>query len=315
MAIKKSYLTSASLVKAVERDAMVPLHQNTFSEDDILDIATEEMMLEIVPAILKFHQDYFLTSMDVKLVQGKTRYAIPSNAVGDKLRDVSFVDTSSNVREMTRISVDQLAAYNYGTNTYPFAFYIEGNEIVLAPTRNSYMDGTLKISYYQRTLPLISDEHTAEILSIDRDNGVIQLSKIPDSFRSIDKYNYISSKSPFKTLMSSVSVVLNRDLNTIITTDIPESLAAGDYITFDGCSNIPQIPEDLHTYLKYRVIARVLESMNDTEALKNVYVKIQQLERSTTILIESRVDSAPEKIVNRHNSLRSGSYIRRRWRY
>ncbi len=317
MAKRLKYLTSKTLIEAVKRTAMIPLHQNTFQEDDILDFATEEMRLLIVPTIMKFHQDYFLTTIDVDVEETKTRYAIPEDAVGDKLRDVAYLDDSNNVYEMTRINIDQLSVYNYGTNVYPFAFYIEGNEIVLAPTNQMYAVGRLRISYYYQTASLVSDEETAQITSIDRTTGVIGLSQIPSTFVPTEEFNFICSKSPYKTLGRPVSGSFSTQFKTmtLLPAEIPDNLSVGDYMTYVGCSNIPQIPSDLHTYLMYRTAARVLEAMGDTETLKNVYAKIQQLENSTTILIESRVDSAPEKIVNRHGTLSAGKYSRRRWRY
>ena len=54
---KKPYYTSNALIEAVKRNISFPISQVTFSEEDILTFADEEMFLEQVPSILQFHEE------------------------------------------------------------------------------------------------------------------------------------------------------------------------------------------------------------------------------------------------------------------
>src|SRR6266853_4661648 len=103
------WYTSSDLVSAVQRKIAMPLNQRTFTSDDILAFANEEMLISQVPDILMYHQEYFVWSENVLLVPNQQRYSVPERAMGMKLRDVYYVDNNGNLFEMTRINPDDKA--------------------------------------------------------------------------------------------------------------------------------------------------------------------------------------------------------------
>jgi hypothetical protein len=159
------WYTSRDLVSAVQRKIAMPLNQRTFTSDDVLAFANEEMMLSQVPDILLYHQEYFVWSEDVVLNPNQERYAVPDRAMGQKLRDVFYVDTNGNLFEMTRINPDDKSYWQRESAVINLMqkYYLEGNDIVLAPQNVSSPTGNLRFSYFIRPNQLVDNSRAAII--------------------------------------------------------------------------------------------------------------------------------------------------------
>ncbi len=179
MATNGPWYTSTDLIEAIKRKIAFPISQNTFSEEDILAFANEEMLIAQVPSILKYHEEYFVTTVTVPLQANKSKYEIPNRAIGMKLRDVFYQDEQGNLSEMTRISSDDSAYFqaNIGSNTSIGKFYLQGNFVVLAPSVGANPTGSLFFIYFLRpnTLTSIDDAATCTsfIKTITIDNTTL----------------------------------------------------------------------------------------------------------------------------------------------
>lgn len=309
------YYTSDELIKSVKMRASVPTSQNRFKDEDFLRFANEEMSLGLVPSILRSHEDYFLISIDIPVVQDKTKYSIPYRSIGNKLRELSYVDSSGTAFEMTRIGIGDVPFYTRRTSSPVYAYYVANNEVCLVPEKVSLPVGvSLRFSYYIRPNTLVLLKDVGVISAIDRTTGVIQLSQMPDDFNASVVMDLIQIKSPHKCIgleITPISVNSTSKTITLNLTDIPSELAIGDHITKATESAIPQVPSDMHMILAHRVATRLMEAMGDTEGLQNANQKLAELESQTQTIIDNRVEDSPHKIINRHSLLRTGLFTRR----
>lgn len=166
------YLTSSTLIDTVKREAMIPTSQNTFTENDFLAMANQEMRIGLVPSIMQYHQEYYVRdSAPIPLVANQSNYAIPYRAIGGKFREVFYLDLNNNVRSMTRISPDDRPYYQQTNFQNRFLyFYIEGNEVVLVPDVGPNPVGSLVFSFWMRPNELVDDAQVATIKSITTAN-------------------------------------------------------------------------------------------------------------------------------------------------
>lgn len=204
------YLTSSTLIKDVKRRASLPGTQVTFTEEDFLAFANEELDLGVVPHILKYHEDYFLTQELIPLSENISRYEIPDRANGNKIRDIAYVDESGSIFEMTRVAVEDISFYqygNYGSLFYPLrAFTMIGNEIVLLPLQFPAVPrGNLLVYYYARPNELVSEDRAAKITSVDYNKGILKINKIPSVFSGETIFDITSSKNPHKLVGVNVT--------------------------------------------------------------------------------------------------------------
>lgn len=159
----KPWMTSNDLIEAVKRKIAVPLNQRTFLEADILAFANEELMLSQVPDIMMYHEEYFVYSEDILLVANQERYPIPERAIGQKLRDVFYKDTSNNLFEMTRVNPDDKSYYqnSVGNINQSGRYYLEGNDVVLTPVNVASPTGWLRFSYFLRPNQLVQNNQAS----------------------------------------------------------------------------------------------------------------------------------------------------------
>lgn len=163
------YYTSDDLIAAVKRKISVPIYQNTYTEDDILNFANEEMMISQVPSVMVYHEEFFTTSVDVPLEGGKIKYQIPERAIGRKLRDVFYVNTESTIQEMTQISPDDISHFTSGQSSSGIhKFYFEGDFVVLVANETSSLTGSLRFSYFLRPNLLVQNERAAISLNFNK---------------------------------------------------------------------------------------------------------------------------------------------------
>lgn len=153
----KPWMNSSDIISAVKRKIAIPINQRTFSEEDILAFANEEMMISQVPDIMIYHQEYFVVQADVLLNPNQVRYAIPERALGQKLRDIFYKDINGNLFEMTRVEADDKSYWQResGTTSLMLKYYLEGNDVVLAPLNVNNPTGFLQFSYFLRPNQLV----------------------------------------------------------------------------------------------------------------------------------------------------------------
>jgi len=313
------YYTTNTLIESVIRREMLPETSATFKEEDFLAFANEEMDLGVMPLIMSFHEDYLVQTVDIPLEDGITRYQIPSRAMGNKIREVQFKDTNSNLYEMTRIFIEDLPYYQQSAGSYSGmvrAFYMESDSIVLIPSGNITASGSLKVFYYMRCSELVSESRSARITAIDTGTGEVTLSTWPSNFTGAELFDATSGRSPHNILGLDIAPVSLGDKNTPVITfnpgDLPHYLKKNDVITMAEETIIPQVPVELHSILSQRIAIRCLQALGDATGVQIATVKLQEMEQKTSTLIDNRAEGSPQKIAPKHTFLRRGR-ISRRW--
>lgn len=153
----KPYYTSTELIAAVQRKMSMPIAQQTFSEEDILAFATEELFLSQIPSILQFHEEYLVYSQTIPLEAGVSRYDLPERAIGMKLRDLFYEDSNGNLLPLANVGMGNSEHYT-GSGQIPRYFHMEGDEIVVVPSITGSVSGNLIAKYYLRPNSLVLNE-------------------------------------------------------------------------------------------------------------------------------------------------------------
>lgn len=302
-------LTTSKLIDSVKQRAMLPTNDKTFSEEDFIEILNEEMDTGIVPNVLRQHEEYYTVSEEVVIENGKTRYRIPYRAIGNKLRDISYVDSTGSIYEMSRVSLEELSDYedNYYSSLED-VFYIENNEVVLPQVPGS--GGSLRMYFHLRPNSLVTEDLVGKIIGINRTTGIITLESFPNSFSNLPLMDFVSSQSPNRIEAYDVqplSVNSTTKEVTFETSTIPEYLKVGDFLCKQQETPVPQIPVEMHTMLAQKAAIYCLEALNDSEGLANAQRKMERMEKDIDTIINNRVEGAPKKIVNRKGPMRDSA--------
>ena len=137
--------TTDDLLNKIKRRAFIPSSQSTFTDEELLEVATEELHGVIVPDIIKTREDYFVFKDTSSTLDGSSNqtFNIPDRAVGLQLREVS-VTSGGSERNIPRLDIEDRVYQNVGGNVY--GFDITSNQINLF----GGCTGTLNLYYYLR---------------------------------------------------------------------------------------------------------------------------------------------------------------------
>lgn len=308
-------LTTNGLIDSIKRKGSIPTSQETFQDQDFIDLINEEFSMYILPTILRLHQEFYAYSDESDtLVTTTKRYRIPYRAIGNKLRDLHSKTSSGQLTKLIQISADDRSLNNdYYNNPSSNLYYLEGDEIVFVDALS--LSGTLVKSYYLRPNELVAESRAATITAINTTTGEVTVDTIPSHFytagttTSATDIDFIGAKSPniIKSFdISPTTVDSSTNIFTFTTTDLPSSLAVGDYIMAIGETIVPQMPSELISLLTQRVTLKCLEALGDTEAIANCQRQLDKMEANVPALINNRVEGSPKKAVNRRSILRVG---------
>jgi hypothetical protein len=318
----KPWKNSEDLIESVKRKIAFPLSQNTFSEEDILHFANEEMMLSMVPQILSFHEEFFVYKEKYPLVMNKFNYPIPPRAIGMKLKDVFYEDGVGNVFEMTRIDPANKDYYQNDTaNQNNYKYYYENNDIVLAKTSVTPIIGYMRVEYFLRPNQLVMIDRAATLTDILRPNDTdvyVKFDAVPEHIINNSKIDFLQTESGHKlytkdVIMPAIESTGNIGYYKFTPTDIPSDVVIGDYMCAQYECIIPQAPDDLHSGLAERVCSRILASLGDKDGLKASNEKVKDIEYRQGNLIDNRTEAQTQKIVGRHTILRYNKARYRRY--
>lgn len=212
-----SILKTEALIRSITRRAFIPTSQETFTDEDFLEMATEEINLGLVPLIQTMHEEHLVYYTEVPLVEGQLRYAIPARAHGNKLRDVALVDENGNIYEMHRYSINEISDFNNPT-TYinNRGFYLENNDVVLSGFEipGGYK---LRMYFYMRPNTLVTEDRGATIQTINTGYEI----------------DYITP--------ASGSIASNTVAAASVITSANHGLNSGDFVSITGTNSTPVI--------------------------------------------------------------------------
>ena len=180
--------TTTDLINNIKRRTAIPISQATFTEADIVDYLNDELESIIAPMVMNLREEFFVTYTDFAISNGTIAFDIPSNAIGQRLRDVMLVDISGNSVQFTnipRLSFEQISAVSVrgssAGNLNLWGFYLEGNQVKLYPT-TGWDNETLRLYYFKKPGTLVPVDQTGKITAIDTGTSILSLDSVPSSW-------------------------------------------------------------------------------------------------------------------------------------
>jgi len=289
--------TSDLLIDAIKRNAGIPTSQKKFQNSDFLAFLNEELGLTVVGELVALNEDYFITTKDTALVASTSRYAIPVTAIGWKLDSIGHVDSNGSYRKLDKITRSQRDMYDTSeSGTSPWAYYVEGNNIVTVPDMGSNVDGSLRFDIIEIQNELVLSSSCGLISSVTDLGSDYRLTvgSVPSTDDGVD---IISGTNPFNIIAQGKSATVSSPNVTVSQDDFSRAPVAGDYVAPYGQTPIPNIPEDYHPILAQAATIRCLIAMNDNKGLQTANLSLSNMIERMRNRSKRRVNSSPTKIV------------------
>jgi len=295
--------TTTTLIDRVKRNAAIPETQPAFSDQRLIDMLDDEMVSIVVPLLLTYQEEYYVTSKDFVIDGIKSEFIIPRRAVGSKLREVKLVDKNKpdvDQINLPRISLSDIERHDFG-------FYLRRNFLVLLqPEVHKSVD--LRLYFFNRPGKLVKESLTAKITIIDTTNKIITMSAVPSTWTTATLLDMVQGASPFSVL--GIDITISAITSTTVTvSSIPTDLVVGDYLSETEESSIPNLPQEMHLLLCQGVIVKVLEALGDQNGLQMALKKYEEIKESINTLLSPRVVGELKKIHNRDDLLYAGRSI------
>jgi hypothetical protein len=280
--------TADLFIDQVKIKATLP--QGRYEDDEILEVAYDVLMSQVVPLILDLREEYYVASESQAITASQAEYPIPHQAFGLMLREVKRV-YNREIQNLYQLDPSEITTTSTGT---PTSFYLEGQSVVLYPTPQSTDGSTLKLSYYKTPSKPVLTSSAALITNIDRDTGIVTATP-PTSWSGSDTFDFVSRKNGHKTLAAEKSATLTTTTLQFSTSDIPSTLEVGDYITLTGEAPYIQVPDNCFALMVQLTANELLEDMGDQGPLQIGIQKGEQLKGIFVKSMAARVLGEPKR--------------------
>jgi hypothetical protein len=284
-----------SLLTSVKVRSMNASNQNTFTDADMIRIASEELQSVLIPFIESVKGEYWVQIQDIPFVQGQKNYTMPDRATGTKLRDVCLVDNQGNEVLLNNINIEDMKS-SWAYAPYQFGFYLQDNQVVLV-LGNLIGSGnytSVRMKYFRRPNTLISTTQAGKIVNINTGTNEVTLDFAPTTWTTTTLFDCINSMSPFQSRVDNQAITGIAGF-VLTFTSIPSGLAVGDWVSEANFSPIPQIPVEAHRLLEILTAARILQYSGDP-SFAVFQQEAEQAKRDLIQVISPRVDGSPRKI-------------------
>ena len=304
--------TTDDLLKKIKKKSFIPTSQSTFTDEELLEIATEELHGVIVPTITNAREEYFVYKDDSNALTGSLNpvFDIPHRSVGMQLREITA--TIGNVENnLPRLDLEDRTYARSSSNV--FGFDLTNNQINVRGSNS----GTLNLYYYLRPGDLVKSNQARQIAVIDPDNRQLTVTSPPSSWNTATKFDVIKQLAGYghKSIDMTISNIDSATGVITFTEDFPADgwtqFVVGDWLAVAEQSPVPQIPLEWQEYLAEAVVCYMMESIGDSEAFDRASARKNELKKLALDTISPRVDGQSKKQVPRRNR---GAYIYDSWR-
>ena len=289
--------TTADLLTAVKNRQMIPdASTGSLSSAALLQYATEELYITLVPIMLGIREKYYETYLDTPYTTATTSIPIPSRSIGSTLSCVQFIN-GFFVRNLEPIDTSAIATTE--TAIDPSHFYFQNNSIIPYPPPTS-SHGTLRMRYFQRPSRLEQTVNCAQITIFDP-VGMVATCVPPPSWTTSSIVDFIpqtaSQCTPYN-LNTAVSNTSSTTLTLTLTAAQAALVSVGDWIALSEYSPIPEIPFELQPVLTQATCCRALVALNDQTALVSGKAELAEYVDKAVKILTPRDQQGNKKVVS-----------------
>jgi hypothetical protein len=276
-----------SLVEQIKIKGSIP--DGRFSDQELLDLAYIQLLSVIYPLIISMREEFFLWDYDQAVTASQSAYPIFERALGDGLREAKLV-IGAEIRDLARIDPQDITSTATGD---PECFYLKANDMVLYPTPGT-TSGTLRQTAYLSPGRLVPLAEVAEILTIDRTTDTVTIGTLPTGWTTANSFDFHKGSGGYQDLGLGYTGSLVTTTMTF-TSDLPTTLAVGDYLALEGEAGFPQVSKAAQALLVQSTVTTALKAMGHNEASAISDALEKSLAGALAVVMAPRIQGAPRR--------------------
>ncbi len=294
----KNTYTTQDLIDRIKLKAHVPVGSQTFSPENLINLANDELQTMIISQILSTRGGYYLAYRDYEVVESGL-YNIPPDCISAALENVELIQGTTIIPVNLLQEAEQFSTISPTTTSY--GFFMKGNKVQILPTPNV---GQARLWYAKRPGSLVLPAQCAEVLdfviltdpmTFEPIGMDITVASIPEGMNIGDTIDVCGDQPPFNVL--GEPLITNIVTNVITIDEVVEDIAVGDWLAINDQTCIPAIPVEFRPLLEQRTVAKMYEIDNKMEKYKMAMECLKELEMALFKLITPRVKSKTKVIM------------------
>lgn len=327
--IRYTNWSTSGLLATVQRDALLPNNQNTYSSADMLTFLDQSASNIVVPFLTGLDQNYFLKTSLVTVQASQSRalstgaasqfgsnpaYALPTDAVGKKLFDVAVIGTGGGI-----CVLPQVTPFQAGTaGPLGAGFWVEGDQLFLFPANRFTTAQVIQIIYPAVPLKLCDDTGapttaegvydaglptSAQITAVDTTTGEVTLAVLPASWVMDTEVNFVKGTPQFATTGTGSPALVSGsggplsifvDPATLFDPAGNVAVAAGDWVADAGYAPFLQMPQEAVNMVTQAAVVRLLQGLADDAGAQRAQGMYDRMEAASRQIFSPRVNDAPK---------------------
>lgn len=282
--------TTSNLLADIGLRSFAPTGQVTFQPAELLSMADQVVVDDVVPAIMRVREEFFVYDHNDLVVADRAGYSIPARAIGLVLRDLWIIDGSTVTTDFPRIEPEDAVSAQSGE---PTGFYVKANRVVLYPTPASG-GKTIRQQFFLSPSRFVETSAAAVISAIDPVTKTVTASSLPSTWVTGNALDLIRQDGGYEPL--AIDQTADLISGTSVTfAELPFDLRVGDYLALAGETPLVQLPREFQAVIAQGTAAEVLEAMNQPGA-DVARKKFEKMLEKAVLLLSPRVQGA-ERVI------------------
>lgn len=268
--------------------------QGRFDDQELLDMAYDYMLAEMVPLIIEKREEFYGHQSDSDLAADVAAYPIITRALGGVLRDIQLVHVNDDgVDDLQRMEVEQIGRRLSGK---PDRVYLQGPNVVVFPTPDSgaAAGNRLRQHYFLRPSRFVPVNECGRITSINTGTNTVTLQSVPTGWFGEVTRDLVRGRAHFDPIGIDLDAQVTGN-DVIFDDELPRDLAVGDYVTLTEESCFPALPIEGHAALVWGAVGTAMASMGHPKT-DWFQAKAQATLVAFTKLIKIRVQGAQKPL-------------------
>lgn len=283
-----------TLCKNIRLIEAIPESQNTFLDEDLVELMSLELLTTVVPLIKKARADFFTVSKLYTIDENNRAIDIPNAAIGLSVRSVMWRYSDGTVSIIPLLDLTELPYNRDG-------YVIMNNQVIVY---SSIQNAQIQIDFYNRPASLTLTEYgkvvaKQAVVNPGDTEATLTLNQKPESWQDTTEVTVISKAVPFVTKELGVIITPGDPTDTTITVPIAtfNQVAVGDYIcTTDYAPVIQYVPVEAYHLIVQLAAVRCLESLGDKDGWKVSNTQATQMKQDLMELIMPRTETQHKAI-------------------
>lgn len=282
-------MTTDDILTALKDSAVLPPASVSITDAKLIGFMNEQMWNVVTPWVASAQGNYLLDSEDTAIVASTATYAIPKRAIAGGVVRISYIDANGNdLGELPQFSVTDLDGYQSAGDP-PSGFYFKEGQIVLVPAPSSSATGSIRVFYRRRPGELVNGTNYCSVTSTT--DTVLTCASVNTTTFAIGQYIDITQGvSPFRVLGKDLAITGSNATTITIGAGGLSALgiAAGDYVTIQRKSYVPQMPQEWHAVVEMATVARVQRQLGDLKGYQATMGDLMRMRKDVLDVAQPR---------------------------